>query len=68
MWWLIGSTPDQWCSGLGFESGISHNDSDAPQDHCVILYKNLSEKKFKKILKVDQAYQVQQFGTVLQII
>ena len=34
MWWLIGSAPDFWGRGPGFESGISHNDPDALQDHC----------------------------------
>ena len=35
MWWLIGSAPD--FLGLpGFESGTSHNDCDALQDHCVL--------------------------------
>ena len=34
MWWLIGSAPDFWGIGPGFASGISHNDSDAQQDHC----------------------------------
>ena len=37
MWWLIGSAPDFWGRGPGFESGIYHNDPDALQDHCVIL-------------------------------
>ena len=37
MWWLIGSSPDFWGRGSGFESGISHNDPDALQDHCVIM-------------------------------
>ena len=39
MWWLIGSAPDFWGRGPGFESGIYHNDPDALQDHCVILSK-----------------------------
>ena len=26
MWWLIGSAPDFWGRGPGFESGISHNE------------------------------------------
>ena len=34
MWWLIGSAPDFWGRCPGFESGISHNDPDALQDHC----------------------------------
>ena len=36
MWWLIGSAPDFWGRGPGFESGFSHNDPDAlqDQDHC----------------------------------
>ena len=34
MLWLIGSAPDFWGRGPGFESGISHNDPDALQDHC----------------------------------
>ena len=38
MWWLVGSAPDFWGRGPGFESGISHNDPGALQDHCVILY------------------------------
>ena len=29
MWWLSGSTPDFRGRGLGFESGISHNDPGA---------------------------------------
>ena len=36
MWWLIGSAPDLWGRGPGFESGISHNDPAALQDHCVM--------------------------------
>ena len=39
MWWLIGSAPDFWGRGPGFESGTSHNDSDALQDHCEIMQK-----------------------------
>ena len=35
MWWLIGSAPDLWGRGHGLESGISHNDPEAQQDHCV---------------------------------
>ena len=34
MWWLIGSAPDLWGRGHGFESGIPHDDPDALQDHC----------------------------------
>ena len=30
------SSPDFWGRGPGFESGLSHNDPDALQDHCVI--------------------------------
>ena len=37
IWWLIGSAPDFWGRGPGFESGTSHYDSDALQDHCEIL-------------------------------
>ena len=37
MWWLIGSAPDFWGTGPGFESGIYRNDPDALQDHCAIL-------------------------------
>ena len=33
----IGSAPDFWGRGSGFESGVSHNDPGALQDHCVIL-------------------------------
>ena len=32
----LDSTPDFWGRGPRFESGISHNDPDALQDHCVI--------------------------------
>ena len=35
MWWLIGSVPDFWGRGPGFESGSYLNDPDAMQDHCV---------------------------------
>ena len=31
------SAPDFWSRGPGLESGISHNDLDALQDHCIIL-------------------------------
>ena len=36
MWWLIGSTsaPYFWGRGHGFESGVSHTDPAALQDHC----------------------------------
>ena len=34
MWGLIGSAPDFWGRGHGFESGISLNDPNALQDHC----------------------------------
>ena len=37
MWWLTGSAPDFGGRGPGFESGIFHNDTDALQDHCVIM-------------------------------
>ena len=37
MWWLIGSAPDFWGKGPGFESGVSHKDPEALQDHCVIM-------------------------------
>ena len=37
MWWLNGSAPDYWGRGPGFESGISHDDSNALQDYCVKL-------------------------------
>ena len=37
MWGLIGSAPDFWARGPGFESSISHNDPDALQDQCVIM-------------------------------
>ena len=36
MWWLNGSAPDLWGRCLGFLSGISHNDTGALQDHCVL--------------------------------
>ena len=39
MWWLIGSAPDFLGRGPGFESGTSHSDCDALQDHCVIMHK-----------------------------
>ena len=29
MWWLIGSAPDFWGRGPGFEFSISYNDPDA---------------------------------------
>ena len=32
MWWF--SAPNFWGRGPGFESGISHNNPDALQDHC----------------------------------
>ena len=38
MWWLIGCAPAFWGRGPGFVFGISHNDSDALLDHCVIMY------------------------------
>ena len=34
-WWLDGSAPDFWGRGPGFEFGISHNNPDALQDHCI---------------------------------
>ena len=37
MWWLFYRAPDHWSRGPGFESGISNNDPDALQDHCVIM-------------------------------
>ena len=43
MWWLIGSSPDFWDRGPWFESGISHNDPDALQDHCLIMYSRKSQ-------------------------
>ena len=33
----IVSAPDFWGRGLGLESGVSHNDPGALQDHCVVL-------------------------------
>ena len=33
----IGSEPDFWGRGPGFESGVSHNGPWELQDHCVIL-------------------------------
>ena len=44
MWWLIGSAPDFWGRGPGIESGISHNDPDALQDHCDKV-ENLREER-----------------------
>ena len=44
MCWLIGSATDFWGRGPRFESGISHNDPGALQDHCVIL-QNLRVEK-----------------------
>ena len=38
MSWLIGNAPDFWDRGPGFESGIYHNDPDALQDYCEIMY------------------------------
>ena len=42
MWWFIGGAPAFWGRGTGFESGISHNDPDALQDHWVIMYEKIS--------------------------
>ena len=39
MWWLVGSAPDFWGRGPGFESGIYHIDPDALQDRCEIMQK-----------------------------
>ena len=41
MWWLIDSAPDLWGRDPGLESGISHKDPDALQNHCEIM-KNIS--------------------------
>ena len=40
MLWLICSALDFWGRGPGFEFGVSHNDPDALQDHCVVMSKN----------------------------
>ena len=61
MWWLIGSSSGVWGRGPGLESGISHNDPDALQDHCVYYRKSqgrggnppLRQKKKKKKNKLD---------------
>ena len=37
IWWLIGSAPDFWGRGPGFESSISSNDPVSLEDHCEIL-------------------------------
>ena len=42
MCWLIGKAPDFWGRSSGFESGNSHNDLGALQDHCIILYSKIS--------------------------
>ena len=55
MWWLIGSAPDFWGRGPGFESGIYHNDHDALQDHCVLLLNLRVEGGTKKILMIKFA-------------
>ena len=34
---FVGSATDFWGRGPGFESGFSHNDPGALQDHCAIL-------------------------------
>ena len=46
MWWLIGSTstPYFWGRGHGFESGVSHTDPAALQDHCDKV-ENLREER-----------------------
>ena len=45
MWWLLGSVPDFWGRGPGFESVISLNDIEALQDHCEA--KNIIQKKIE---------------------
>ena len=47
MWWLISSAPDFWGRGPGFEFGISHNESDALQDHCVIMYRKTQGREWE---------------------
>ena len=62
MWWLIANAPDFWGRGPGFESGISHNDPDALQDHCVIMLKPqgregnipLRQKKIEKKMETTK--------------
>ena len=65
MWWLIGSAPDFWGRGSGFESGISHNDPDALQDHCVKCRKSQgtveretpeTKKDYKKTLAKKERF------------
>ena len=36
---LVSTRQEEGTLGHGFESGISHNDPDALQDHCAIMYK-----------------------------
>ena len=42
MWWLIGiAHQTSEAEGPGLESGITHNDPDALQDHCAIIGKKI---------------------------
>ena len=36
MWWLNGCAANLWGRGTGFETGISHNDPDVLQVHCIL--------------------------------
>ena len=55
MWWLISSAPDFWERGPGFECGISHNDPDALQDYCLIMW-NISGWRGKNKNKTPEEY------------
>ena len=60
MWWLIGSAPDFWDRGSGFESGIYHKDSDALQDHCEIKQK-ISDQRGKPTPEAKKDYKKNNF-------
>ena len=49
MWWFIGSAPDFWGRGPGFESGISINVPDVLQEHCLNV--EISGKRGKPTAK-----------------
>ena len=53
MWWLIGTAPSGG-RGLGFESGITHNDSDALQDHCVIQCRKTQNREGNLPLRIER--------------
>ena len=63
MWWLIGSAPDIWSRGPWLASGISHNDSDAQQDHCEESIEN-SGKRGKPSPEAKKGEKKSFFGKV----